>query len=35
MPGVAATIRGLAMIPGQSIILGAPAISPNGSAPTL
>jgi Zn-finger in ubiquitin-hydrolases and other protein len=33
MPGAAATIRGLAMIPGQSRILGAPAISLNGSAP--
>lgn len=33
MPGVATTIRGHTMIPDQSIILGAPAISPNGSAP--
>jgi hypothetical protein len=33
MPDVTTTIRGLAMIPDQSIILGAPVISPNGSAP--
>ncbi len=28
MPGAATVIRGLAMIPDQSMILGAPAISP-------